>query len=88
MKNIWVKCYNSETLWQKANIMDQAKYHFEQDMNELEQLIIQMEQGELSLEASLQAYEKGIVLSQRCQAALDEATKRIQALQQVNKQDE
>ena len=53
---------------------------FEGSLEELEQLVERMEDGELSLEDSLTHYERGIRLSRLCQQALDEAEQRIQVL--------
>ena len=53
---------------------------FERSLQELEQLVERMEDGELSLEDSLAQYERGIRLGRSCQQALDEAEQRIQVL--------
>lgn len=53
---------------------------FEQSMTALEQIVDKMEKGELNLEASLQAYERGMQLYRECQHALDQAQFRIQQL--------
>ncbi len=53
---------------------------FERSLEEFEKLVERMEQGELSLEESLKAYERGTQLSRACQAALDKAEQRIQIL--------
>ena len=54
--------------------------HFEQSLDELEQLVGKMEHGEMSLEASLAAYERGVGLYRRCQAALEQAELRVRLL--------
>ena len=53
---------------------------FEHSLDELEQLVEKMEQGEMSLEDSLAAYERGVVLYRRCQAALEQAELRVRLL--------
>ena len=53
---------------------------FEQSLDELEQLVQKMEQGEMSLEDSLAAYERGIGLYRRCQTALEQAELRVRML--------
>ena len=53
---------------------------FEPALASLEQLVQQMESGELSLEQSIQAFEQGMQLSQQCQKALDEAEQKVQLL--------
>ena len=39
-----------------------------------------MEEGDLSLEASLQAFEDGVKLTRQCQQALSAAEQRVQVL--------
>lgn len=53
---------------------------FEQSLSELESLISQMEQGDLSLEASLTAFEEGIRLTRECQQMLDDAEQKVDML--------
>ena len=53
---------------------------FEQALNELEQLIEHMEEGELSLEDSIKTYERGVALGRSALKALDTAEQRIQIL--------
>lgn len=53
---------------------------FEQSLKELEELVEQMEQGDLSLEASLQAFERGVQLTRNCQKALASAEQKVQQL--------
>jgi len=53
---------------------------FEQSLDALEQLVDKMEHGEMSLEDSLAAYERGVGLYRRCQSALEEAELRVRLL--------
>lgn len=53
---------------------------FEQSMQALEQLVAKMEAGDMSLEESLAAYERGVSLYQRCQSALEQAELRVRQL--------
>lgn len=53
---------------------------FEQSLEELEQLVQKMEVGDLSLEQSLTAYERGIGLYRDCQQALEQAELRVRLL--------
>lgn len=53
---------------------------FEKSLDELEALVARMEQGELSLEDSVKAFERGMRLYQDCQRALDEAEMRVDLL--------
>ena len=53
---------------------------FEQSLDALEQLVEQMERGDMSLEESLAAYERGVGLYRRCQTALEQAELRVRLL--------
>lgn len=53
---------------------------FEQSLDALEQLVEKMEHGEMSLEDSLAAYERGVGLYRRCQTALEQAELRVRLL--------
>ena len=52
----------------------------EKSMHELEQVVEQLEGGDLSLDKSLKQFEKGIKLSRDCQAALTDAEQKVQVL--------
>lgn len=53
---------------------------FEQSLQELEQLVATLEGGELPLEQSLSAYERGVALYRQCQQALEQAQLRVNLL--------
>ena len=53
---------------------------FEKSLDELEQLVSRMEQGELSLDDSLKSFERGIALYRNCQNALEQAELRVKQL--------
>ncbi|HEY0179635.1 MAG TPA: exodeoxyribonuclease VII small subunit [Dokdonella sp.] len=53
---------------------------FEKSLDELEQLVVRMEQGDLSLDDSLQSFERGIALYRSCQNALERAELRVSQL--------
>lgn len=53
---------------------------FEASLTALETLVTKMEQGEMSLEESLQAFETGIRLTRDCQARLAAAEQQVQQL--------
>lgn len=53
---------------------------FETSLDELEQLVEKMEHGDMSLEDSLAAYERGVGLYRRCQTALEQAELRVKLL--------
>jgi exodeoxyribonuclease VII small subunit len=57
-----------------------ANFDFEKAMEDLEALVSAMEDGELSLEESMVAFEKGIKLTRQCQSALQKAEQKVQIL--------
>jgi len=59
-----------------------AVFNFEASLVELESLVQQMEQGDLTLEHSLQAFERGIALTRGCQTALAAAEQKVNVLMQ------
>lgn len=54
--------------------------HFEQSIIELEEIVRQLEKGELTLEDSLKQFEKGIGLARKCQEVLNQAEQKIEIL--------
>lgn len=54
--------------------------NFEAAIAELESLVEEMEQGDISLEESLKKFERGIELTRTCQQALREAEQKVQML--------
>ncbi|MFB4391982.1 MULTISPECIES: exodeoxyribonuclease VII small subunit [unclassified Pseudomonas] len=53
---------------------------FEQSLADLQVLVERLENGELSLEDSLAAFEQGIALTRECQGALAQAEQKVQIL--------
>ncbi len=53
---------------------------FEEQLKELEQVVEQLERGELSLEDSVTLFERGVKLSDACKGQLASAESRIQVL--------
>ena len=53
---------------------------FEQSLSTLEGLVTRMEQGDMTLEESLQAFENGIALTRECQARLAAAEVQVSKL--------
>ena len=49
-------------------------------MQSLEDLVARMESGEMTLEESLAAYERGVGLYRSCQSALEQAELRVRLL--------
>ena len=57
---------------------------FEQSLADLQILVERLENGELSLEDSLSAFEQGIGLTRDCQAALSQPEQKVQILLERN----
>jgi len=53
---------------------------FEVAMEELESIVEQLESGDLSLEDSLAAFEKGVTLVKYCNQKLNEVEKKVEVL--------
>jgi len=53
---------------------------FEKSLDELEQLVARMEHGDLSLDESLNSFERGVSLYRNCQSALEQAELRVRLL--------
>ena len=48
---------------------------FEESLQELEQIVTRLEQGDVPLEEALDAFQKGMVLSKQCKDTLSKAEK-------------
>ena len=59
---------------------DPSNKKFETALEELEQVVEQLESGELSLEDALGAFEKGVGLVKICNQKLNEVEKKIEVL--------
>ena len=57
---------------------------FETSLEELERIVRELEQGELTLEKSLELFEQGVKLSRECQDRLSQAERRIEILMRDN----
>ena len=57
---------------------------FEDSLAEIEQLVGQLEQGDISLEESLKSFERGVALTRICQKALQEAEQKVHILIEKN----
>ena len=64
----------------KKDTSPQELPSFEEALEELESIVAKMEQGDMSLEASLEAFERGVSLTRHCQQALKEAEQKVSIL--------
>lgn len=58
--------------------------NFESTLKELETIVHDLEAGEMSLEESLSAFERGVKLTRECQSALEKAEQRVNLLIEKN----
>jgi exodeoxyribonuclease VII small subunit len=58
--------------------------NFEKAIKDLEKIVEELESGDLSLEESLKAFEKGIKLTRQCQGELEKAELKVQKLVEEN----
>lgn len=52
----------------------------EKALGELEEIVAELESGQMPLEKSLKQFERGVKLSRECQAALKDAEQKVQVL--------
>ncbi|MBA3017467.1 MAG: exodeoxyribonuclease VII small subunit [Proteobacteria bacterium] len=64
-----------------------AKISFEKSLKQLEQIVQELESGNLPLEKAMQKFEEGVKLSKFCSEKLDETEKKISVLLRDNKGD-
>lgn len=57
-----------------------AKKSFENSMLELEDIVKQLEKGDVTLDESLALFENGIKLAGKCREMLDNAEKKVSVL--------
>jgi len=57
-----------------------AKKTFEKAMQQLEQIVADLEAGDIPLEKALQKFEDGMALSKYCAERLDETEKKVSLL--------
>ncbi|HNR95384.1 MAG: Exodeoxyribonuclease 7 small subunit [Chloroflexi bacterium ADurb.Bin180] len=59
---------------------DKTAPSFEESFAQLEEVVRQLERGELTLDESMALFEKGIKLAQLCEAKLDKAEQKVSQL--------
>lgn len=57
---------------------------FEKKLNRLEEIVKEMESGDMALDKSLKSFEEGVKLSRECQKELNEAEQKVKKLIGVN----
>ena len=59
---------------------DAKKINLEKSLAELEELVDELESGDLPLEKAMKKFEEGIKLTRNCQAALKDAEQKVEVL--------
>lgn len=65
-----------------------SEMNFEKKLGELEKIINRLEDGECSLEESIELFEKGIKITGECRTSLENAQKRIVELAEIEGEEE
>jgi exodeoxyribonuclease VII small subunit len=64
--------------------MREKNLTFEQAFRELDQVVQELENGDLSLEQSMTLFERGMTLAKLCETKLDEAEQKVSQLTGVS----
>ncbi|MCG7851291.1 MAG: exodeoxyribonuclease VII small subunit [Methanosarcinaceae archaeon] len=64
----------------KKNTRDKKELSFEENLEELESLVERLEHEQLTLDESLEAFERGIKLASLCSQKLTKADRKIEQL--------
>ena len=65
----------------------EADPNFEETLAELEKLVVNLEEGKLSLDESLSGFKHGIELTRQCQSVLDNAQQTVEQLTNTEDQE-
>jgi|TARA_B110000263_G_C15020627_1_gene379363 exodeoxyribonuclease VII small subunit len=63
-----------------SNTKEKSVGVLEQSLEELETLVEHLESGDLSLEESLECFERGVKLTRECQVILKQAEQKVEIL--------
>jgi len=69
------------------NKKTEAGPDFEKTLAELEKLVLNLEEGDLSLDESLSGFKHGIELTRQCQSVLDNAQQTVEQLTNTDDED-
>lgn len=73
-----------KTTTKKSKTAAASERPFEQSFDQLKQIVIELENGNLTLTDSLEKYQDGIASLRDCHAALEAAKKRIEVLVELD----
>ena len=55
---------------------------FEEALKELEEIVVNLEKGDISLDDAIKAYEKGSILKHQCEKRLNEAKLKVEEIEE------
>ena len=58
---------------------------FEEALKELEEIVVNLEKGDISLDDAIKAYEKGSILKEQCEKRLNEAKMKVEKIKDFDK---
>ena len=59
----------------------QNQFDFEKGLEESEQIVFNLEKGEVKLDEALKLFEQGVAISRKCEKKLSQAERKIEILQ-------
>jgi exodeoxyribonuclease VII small subunit len=80
LKLSWLICTLMTQSYTDKNMAAAKKINLEKSLAELEELVEELESGDLPLETAMKKFEDGIKLTRGCQAALKDAEQKVQIL--------
>ena len=66
----------------EPTVASTKKFNLEKSLADLEELVEELESGDLPLEKAMKKFEEGIKLTRGCQSALKEAEQKVEILLQ------
>lgn len=67
-----------------SNEKIREEMNFETRLQRLEEIVSQMEKGDLALDDSLKLFEEGIQISRKCHSQLDESEQKVKLLLKID----
>jgi exodeoxyribonuclease VII small subunit len=64
----------------ERNSMELKIKDFESALKSLEEIVVQLERGDLTLDRALELFEEGVKISRFCHTKLEEAERRVETL--------
>jgi exodeoxyribonuclease VII small subunit len=71
---------NSSFVIRQGGVMELKVKDFESALKSLEDIVVQLEAGDLTLDRALELFEEGIKVSRFCSSKLEEAERKVEVL--------